>query len=55
MQSYNSKIKIDIKTRAYRYALRIRQFVDNLQKEMSDCVPDLVESSLFTAARSIIF
>jgi len=50
MQSYNSKIKIDIKTRAYRYALRITQFVDNLQKGMST---EIIARQLLKSATSI--
>ncbi|MCK4385000.1 MAG: four helix bundle protein [candidate division Zixibacteria bacterium] len=51
MQNYNSKFKVDIKKRAYLYALEIIKFIDRLPK--NDLSVHVIANQLMRSATSI--
>lgn len=51
MQNYNSKFKIDLKVRAYHYAIAIIQFIDSLDKK--DFSTAIISKQLIRSATSI--
>jgi len=51
MQKYNSKLKVDIRKRAYLYALDIIKFIDQLTKNDMSC--QVISKQLLRSATSI--
>ncbi len=51
MQNYNSKVKIEIKQRAYLYALEVIKFIDQLNK--NDFSVRMIAQQLLRSATSI--
>jgi four helix bundle protein len=50
MQNHNLKLKADLKTRSYKYAIRIVEFIDEFPNDMSTHV---IAKQLIRAATSI--
>jgi four helix bundle protein len=50
MKNYNEKLKTDLKERAYQYALKIIDFIDNLPKDIST---KMIAGQLLRSATSI--
>jgi four helix bundle protein len=50
MKNYNEKLKADLKGRAYQYALKIIEFIDNLPRDISTRI---IPGQLLRSATSI--